>query len=87
MFVSSNTLEIRFYWAGKGTQAVPNKSVYGPLISAISVESDSPPGRISTGAIVGIVVATTIIMILVFGILWWKGCFGKKNSLARGDYK
>jgi hypothetical protein len=87
MFVSSNTLEIRFYWAGKGTQAVPNKSVYGPLISAILVESDSPPGRISTGAIVGIVVATTIIMILVFGILWWKGCFGKKNSLARGDYK
>ncbi|CAL5207660.1 unnamed protein product [Lathyrus oleraceus] len=83
MFVSSNTLEIRFYWAGKGTQAVPNKSVYGPLISAISVESDSPPGRISTGAIVGIVVAATIIMILVFGILWWKGCFGKKNSLAR----
>ncbi|XP_050882803.1 probable leucine-rich repeat receptor-like serine/threonine-protein kinase At3g14840 isoform X2 [Lathyrus oleraceus] len=81
--VSNNTLEIRFYWAGKGTQAVPNKSVYGPLISAISVESDSPPGRISTGAIVGIVVAATIIMILVFGILWWKGCFGKKNSLAR----
>ncbi|KAI5423634.1 hypothetical protein KIW84_030015 [Lathyrus oleraceus] len=69
---------------GVGTQAVPNKSVYGPLISAISVESDSPPGRISTGAIVGIVVAATIIMILVFGILWWKGCFGKKNSLARG---
>ena len=35
--VSSNTLEIRFYWAGKGTTAIPYKSVYGPLISAISV--------------------------------------------------
>ncbi|KAL5081435.1 hypothetical protein RYX36_009856 [Vicia faba] len=81
--VSSNTLEIRLYWAGKGTQAVPNKSVYGPLISAISVESDSPPGSISAGVVVGIVVATTVIIILVFGILWWKGCFGKKNSLAR----
>jgi len=37
--VTSNNLEIRLYWAGKGTQAIPNKSVYGPLISAISVES------------------------------------------------
>jgi len=37
--VTSNTLEIRLYWAGKGTQSLPNRSVYGPLISAISVES------------------------------------------------
>ncbi|XP_027191469.1 probable LRR receptor-like serine/threonine-protein kinase At1g07650 isoform X2 [Cicer arietinum] len=82
--VTSSTLEIRLYWAGKGTQAVPNKSVYGPLISAISVESDSAPGSsISAGAVVGIVVAAISIMIIVFGILWWKGCFRKKNSLAR----
>ncbi|XP_045801007.1 probable leucine-rich repeat receptor-like serine/threonine-protein kinase At3g14840 isoform X2 [Trifolium pratense] len=80
--VTSNTLEIRLYWAGKGTQALPNKSVYGPLISAISVESDSP-GSISAGALVGIVVAAAIIIILLIGILWWKGCFGKKNTLAR----
>jgi hypothetical protein len=37
--VTSNTLEIRLYWAGKGTMAIPSKSAYGPLISAISVES------------------------------------------------
>ncbi|XP_058779510.1 probable leucine-rich repeat receptor-like serine/threonine-protein kinase At3g14840 isoform X1 [Vicia villosa] len=62
--VSSNTLEIRLYWAGKGTQSLPNKSVYGPLISAISVESsDSAAGIISAGAVVGIVVAATIIML------------------------
>ena len=36
--VTNNTLEIRFYWAGKGTTTIPYKSVYGPLISAISVE-------------------------------------------------
>ncbi|WJX67783.1 hypothetical protein P8452_52220 [Trifolium repens] len=81
--VTSNTLEIRLYWAGKGTMAIPSKSAYGPLISAISVESDSPPGSISAGAVVGIVVAAITIIILVFGILWWKGCFGKKNSLER----
>jgi hypothetical protein len=53
-------------------------------ISCIN-QTDSPPGSISAGAVVGIVVAAVIIIILLFGILWWKGCFGKKNSLARGD--
>jgi len=37
--VSSNTLEIRLYWAGKGTTSLPIRSVYGPLISAITVLS------------------------------------------------
>ncbi|RYQ96437.1 hypothetical protein Ahy_B08g092190 [Arachis hypogaea] len=37
--VINNTIEIRFYWAGKGTTIIPKKSVYGPLISAISVEN------------------------------------------------
>jgi hypothetical protein len=37
--VTSNTLEIRLYWAGKGTQSLPNRLVYGPIISAICVES------------------------------------------------
>jgi len=35
--VSGNDLEIRFYWAGKGTTYIPYKSVNGPLISALSV--------------------------------------------------
>ena len=35
--VTKNFLEIRFYWAGKGNTRIPNRGVYGPLISAISV--------------------------------------------------
>ncbi|MCL7026655.1 hypothetical protein MKW94_003253 [Papaver nudicaule] len=35
--VTSNTLEIRFYWAGKGSQRIPREGIYGPLVSAISV--------------------------------------------------
>jgi len=35
--VTEGTLEIRFYWAGKGTYAIPVRGVYGPLVSAISV--------------------------------------------------
>ena len=37
--VKNKVLMIRFYWAGKGTTVAPKKGTYGPLISAISVES------------------------------------------------
>lgn len=50
----------------------------------------TPPSEkgssISAGAVVGIVAAVAIIIILIFGILWWKGCLGKKNTLAKGEY-
>ncbi|WVZ01014.1 hypothetical protein V8G54_027083 [Vigna mungo] len=87
--VSNNTLEIRLYWAGKGTTSLPFRSVYGPLISAISVEPNfTPPSEengssISAGAVAGIVVAVAIVIIIVLGILWWKGCLGKKSSLEK----
>ena len=34
--VDNHTLEIRFYWAGKGTTIIPLQGIYGPLISAIA---------------------------------------------------
>lgn len=37
VIVSGSTLEIHLYWAGKGTSAFPERGVYGPLISAITV--------------------------------------------------
>ena len=37
--VTNNVLEIQFYFAGKGTTRIPERGVYGPLISAISVVS------------------------------------------------
>ena len=37
--VTNKVLMIRFYWAGKGTTVAPKKGTYGPLISALSVES------------------------------------------------
>lgn len=43
-YVTGNTLEIHFYWAGKGTECIPNRGTYGPLISAISVD----PGMLHT---------------------------------------
>ncbi|KAL1813019.1 hypothetical protein ACET3Z_023084 [Daucus carota] len=76
-------LEIRLYWAGKGTTSIPEKGVYGPLISAISVESDSIPseGKRSVGLILGIVVAAVSGFVLVFAVLWWKGCLWSKDRM------
>ncbi|WJZ87609.1 hypothetical protein VitviT2T_006978 [Vitis vinifera] len=39
--VKNKTLEVRFHWASKGTTAIPSRGTYGPLILAISVESDN----------------------------------------------
>lgn len=41
--VTDNTLEIRFYWAGKGTTRIPVRGNYGPLISAISLKPSKFP--------------------------------------------
>ncbi|KAL4293754.1 hypothetical protein AHAS_Ahas18G0159700 [Arachis hypogaea] len=91
--VTSSTLEIRLQWAGKGTTAIPFGSVYGPLISAISVNPDFMPpveketnksgSGISVGAIVVIVIAGALVIVFVFGISWRRGCSGQKGSLYK----
>ncbi|KAG5223954.1 LRR receptor serine/threonine-protein kinase [Salix suchowensis] len=43
--VTNGALEIRLHWAGKGTTWSPEKGTYGPLISAIDVESGYLGGR------------------------------------------
>ena len=46
----------------------------------------TPPGdkRISAGAVIGIVASVFCVIFLIIGILWWKGCFRKKNSMYEG---
>ncbi|XP_038894458.1 probable LRR receptor-like serine/threonine-protein kinase RFK1 isoform X2 [Benincasa hispida] len=79
--VINHVLEIRFYWAGKGTTRIPERGVYGPLISAISVYSDlkycsiHKSGKkkivaIAVGVVVGLLSLATVIIV---GLLWWKG--------------
>nr|XP_023878211.1 probable leucine-rich repeat receptor-like serine/threonine-protein kinase At3g14840 isoform X3 [Quercus suber]POE78692.1 putative leucine-rich repeat receptor-like serine/threonine-protein kinase [Quercus suber] len=82
--VNNNTLEIRFYWAGKGTTSIPDRGVYGPLISAISVHRDSTNGSgVSVRVVVGIVAVGAFVLFLVLGILWWKGCLGQKSRMGQ----
>ncbi|CAL5410045.1 unnamed protein product [Camellia sinensis] len=68
--VKNKTIEIRFYWAGKGTRAVPDRGIYGPLISAISIESNFKPHSDQRKKIVIVVGAVTFSLCLVFMILF-----------------
>ncbi|KAK0600474.1 hypothetical protein LWI29_015358 [Acer saccharum] len=79
--VNGSTLEVHLYWAGKGTNAIPDQGVYGPLISAITVTPNFKVDTVglSAGAIVGIVVASCAVVILLLVVLWMKGCFGGKD--------
>ncbi|KAK2368174.1 putative leucine-rich repeat receptor serine/threonine-protein kinase [Trifolium repens] len=86
--VTSNTLEIRLHWAGKGTSGIPFDSVYGPLISAISVDPDfTPPvekgSSIPVRNIVAIVVSAALVILFVFGIACWRICRRHIGPLER----
>ncbi|KAG6591769.1 putative leucine-rich repeat receptor-like serine/threonine-protein kinase, partial [Cucurbita argyrosperma subsp. sororia] len=86
--VTNGTVEIRLFWAGKGSNAIPVRGVYGPLISAIAVDPDfDPPSEdghaISAGTVGGIVAAVVSVIILVLGVLWWIGCQRKTGTLEQ----
>ncbi|KAI7731216.1 hypothetical protein M8C21_030816 [Ambrosia artemisiifolia] len=92
--VTNGTLEIRFQYAGKGTTAVPVRGLYGPLISAISMQSEFKPpthGKNRTLQILGAVAATVFLALTVFGIAWKKGYIGsqilKERDLRGLDMK
>ncbi|CAL0333713.1 unnamed protein product [Lupinus luteus] len=80
--VNDSTLEIHLYWAGKGTTAIPNRGVYGPLISAITVTPNFKikSGGLSAGAIAGIVAALCVFIILVLVVLRKMGFLGRKDK-------
>ncbi|KAL6511240.1 hypothetical protein OROMI_034914 [Orobanche minor] len=82
VLVNASTLEIHLYWTGKGTTALPERGVYGPLISAIAVTPnfDVSTGGLSVGLIVGIVVSSCVAVLLVLVVLWKRGYFGGKNA-------
>ncbi|XP_041023699.1 probable LRR receptor-like serine/threonine-protein kinase At1g07650 isoform X1 [Juglans microcarpa x Juglans regia] len=81
--VTNKTLEIRFYWAGKGTQDVPRRGTYGPLISAITIDSDFHPPDDRKRKIflaLGTVLLVSTLVFTILGILRWKGYLGGRTS-------
>ncbi|XP_017436751.1 probable LRR receptor-like serine/threonine-protein kinase RFK1 isoform X1 [Vigna angularis] len=94
--ITNNILEIRFYWAGKGTTRIPDVGVYGPLVSAISVVSDSRTcsngqKKVAVSIIIAIVAGAVCLVLFIFGLIWWKwkGFFRgkprKKEDAKDGD--
>ncbi|CAL0326494.1 unnamed protein product [Lupinus luteus] len=82
--VNDSTLEIRLSWAGKGTNAIPDRGVYGPLISAISVTPNfeiPSGGGLSTGVIIAILGAICLFVILVLFVLLKKGYICRKDQI------
>ncbi|KAF9666682.1 hypothetical protein SADUNF_Sadunf16G0254100 [Salix dunnii] len=82
IIVNGSTLQIHLYWSGKGTTAIPDRGVYGPLISAITVTPNfkvDNGGGLSVGAITGIVVASCVLVTLLLLLLRKKGCLGGKD--------
>ncbi|CAH8355649.1 unnamed protein product [Eruca vesicaria subsp. sativa] len=71
--VTNGRLEIRLFWAGKGTRAIPVGGSYGALISVVSVDPNFSGGG-PIGIIIGTVVASTVFLVLLtVAILWWRG--------------
>ncbi|KAK7272602.1 hypothetical protein RJT34_29308 [Clitoria ternatea] len=86
--IVNSTLEIRLHWAGKGTTSIPFGSVYGPLISAISVDPDFTPRMEKEGSRqsryrIAIAVVGAFVIITIICIIWWKRRQGKKASLEK----
>ncbi|CAM0946050.1 unnamed protein product [Alopecurus aequalis] len=82
--ITANTLEIHFYWGGKGTTAIPYRGVYGPLISAISVtQVHRNHHGISTGVLITIIAASCLVIILLL-IAFYIKVFRKKNRKGTG---
>ncbi|KAK1275037.1 putative LRR receptor-like serine/threonine-protein kinase [Acorus gramineus] len=73
--VTHNTLDINFYWAGNGTNAIPSRGIYGPLVSAIAVTPNFKPDlferKLSLGAILGIIAASCMVIILILVAIWY----------------
>ncbi|KAL9298063.1 hypothetical protein ACSQ67_023959 [Phaseolus vulgaris] len=83
--VHDGTLEIHLYWAGKGTTSIPDRGVYGPLISAIEMipNFENPSKGLSAGAIAGIVAASCGFVILILVVLWKMGLLCRKDTTDR----
>ncbi|XP_052207426.1 probable LRR receptor-like serine/threonine-protein kinase At1g53430 isoform X4 [Diospyros lotus] len=88
VFVNGSTLEIHLYWSGKGTTAIPDRGVYGPLISAITVTPnfDVHTAGLSVGIIASIVAALCVLLAFILVTLRMKGYLGGKNPKDEGYF-
>ncbi|KAI4304436.1 hypothetical protein MLD38_039946 [Melastoma candidum] len=92
--VTENVLEIRLYWAGKGTTRIPLRGVYGPLISAISIASNSKgcpvegkKGKVHIFVGLGSIFLASLILGFVWLVLHIRGKRRKKNLATNENFE
>lgn len=87
--VTNNKLEIRLQWPGRGTTKIPHRGVYGPLISAISVNPNfkcCSSGKNKRTVYVAVAAVFFVIVLLASFIFWWKCCVrGRSRRADLGD--
>ncbi|KAK6932806.1 Malectin domain, partial [Dillenia turbinata] len=82
--VTDNTLEIRLYWAAKGSTCIPRRGIYGSLTSAISVCHIQIQGKKSKIPIaIGVGCAILFLTNLVLAAIRWK-FFQNRRAEAKG---
>ncbi|KAH0923832.1 hypothetical protein HID58_023850, partial [Brassica napus] len=90
--VTNHILEIRLYWAGKGTTLIPERGNYGPLISAISLcHSSMEPQcgamkrelHFNYPLILGVIGALIAVTLLALGLYAQKRCIGDNYTRER----
>ncbi|KAL8140224.1 hypothetical protein V2J09_006245 [Rumex salicifolius] len=69
--ISGSTLEIHLYWTGKGTNNIPKRGVYGPLINAISVTPNfkTDDKKWPLGVILAIAAACFAVLVFILIVL------------------
>ncbi|KAJ8749335.1 hypothetical protein K2173_018819 [Erythroxylum novogranatense] len=82
--VTSHTMKIHFYWAGRGTTGIPERGTYGPLISAISVDPNFVPpsanGKKNAIIVAAAVGVGVLLVVLMLAVIWRKGWLGNRVS-------
>ncbi|XP_073125672.1 probable LRR receptor-like serine/threonine-protein kinase At1g07650 isoform X2 [Henckelia pumila] len=82
--VTDHTLKVHLYWAGRGTTGIPERGVYGPLISAMSVDPNFKPPvhhkKINSAVLAGATAGAVCLLFLILGVLRKAGYLGGKSS-------
>ncbi|KFK43087.1 hypothetical protein AALP_AA1G077600 [Arabis alpina] len=83
--VKDHNLKIGLRWAGKGTTGIPVRGVYGPMISAISVEPNFKPPVYHNKKLImieaGVSVAAILLLVIIVSIFWKRRC--DKNAIDK----
>ncbi|KAI8567407.1 hypothetical protein RHMOL_Rhmol02G0119700 [Rhododendron molle] len=85
--VTDNIMEIRFYWAGKGTTRIPvrfdNFVISIVLFLWAGNKSCSDGGRKNVTAYVAVGVVAICFVFVTASVLWWKACLKGKKSKGK----